>query len=290
VAAAGTGERVKKWALIVDVAQCTNCHNCVLATRDEHTGNEPGEAATPLAWITIERRVRGNDTMVDVTYVPKTCNHCEEAPCLRAAADGSIYRRPDGIVVIDPVKSRGRRDLVDSCPYGAISWNPRTQTPEKWSFDTHLLDSGWREPRCVQACPTGALQSFRLTDAELEERRARESLEELAPELRTRPRLLYRNLRRATRLFLGGTVTRRLPQGGVDNVADAQVELGLAGAPPAACRSDPFGDFKFDDLPTQATWTLRVSHPEHGRLVLEGVLSESRYLGPLELSMSHSEL
>jgi len=128
------------------------------------------------------------------------------------------------------------------------------------------------------------MRSVRLSDAELEELRVRESLEELAPELRTRPRLLYRNLRRATRLFLGGTVTRRLPEGSVDNVADAQVELVIAGAASASCRSDNFGDFKFDDLPARVLWTLNVSHPEYGRYASEGDLSESRYLGPLELA------
>ena len=128
------------------------------------------------------------------------------------------------------------------------------------------------------------MRSVRLTDPELEELRTRESLEELAPELQTRPRLLYRNLRRATRLFLGGTVTRRLPEGSVDNVADARVELVIAGAASASCRSDSFGDFKFDDLPGRALWTLQVSHPEYGHYASEGDLSESRYLGPLELA------
>ena len=95
---------------------------------------------------------------------------------------------------------------------------------------------------------------------------------------------MYRNLRRATRLFLGGTVTRRLPEGSVDNVAEAQVELVIAGAASASCLSDSFGDFKFDDLPAQELWTLRVSHPEYGRYASQGALSESRYLGPIELA------
>ena len=47
------------------------------------------------------------------------CNHCDDAPCVRAGG-GAIRKRDDGIVVIDPVAARGRRDLIDSCPYGAI--------------------------------------------------------------------------------------------------------------------------------------------------------------------------
>ena len=33
--------------------------------------------------------------------------HCDNASCVRIAQDGAIYRRPDGIVIIDPVKAAG---------------------------------------------------------------------------------------------------------------------------------------------------------------------------------------
>ncbi len=281
---------MKKWALIVDVAKCTNCQNCVLASKDEHMGNDfPGYAASmPAAgadWITVERHTRGNDGMVDVTYVPKTCNHCEDAPCVRAAGDGAIYQRPDGIVVIDPVKSRDRRDLVESCPYGAIVWNEEARVPQKWFFDAHLLDAGWSKPRCVQACPTGALRSVQVEDAELRQLEQQLQLEVLAPELNTRPRVFYQNLRQATRNFLGGTVTRRLADGGLENVPGASVELTIDGASSARCVSDAFGDFKLDDLPAaQCCWALHASHAAYGHTTAEGVLTESRYLGALLLT------
>src|ERR1700676_510264 len=281
---------MKKWALIVDVAKCTNCQNCVLATKDEHMGNDfPGYAASMPSsgadWITVERHTRGNDGMVDVAFVPKMCNHCEDAPCVRAAGDGAIYQRPDGIVVIDPVKSRDRRELVESCPYGAIVWNDEARIPQKWTFDAHLLDAGWSKPRCVQACPTGALQSVRVEDAELQTLKEQLKLEVLAPELNTRPRVFYQNLHNATRCFLGGTVTRRLSTGGLDNVPGASVELLVDGAHAASCMTDSFGDFKLDDLPAvPLSWSLRASHPEYGVATAQGVLTESRYLGPVLLT------
>lgn len=280
---------MKKWALIVDVASCTNCQNCVLATQDEHVGNDyPGyTAAMPeegAAWIRVQRHTRGNDAMVDVTYVPVTCQQCERAPCMDSAEDGSVYRRADGIVVIDPVKARGRRDLVDACPYGAITWNATQGVPQKWMFDAHLLDAGWSAPRCVQACPTGALQALQLADAELERIRTEQGLEPLVSGSETRPRVLYRNLRTVRHRFLGGTVTHRTGDGTVDNVADATVELLIAGESAAVARTDAFGDFKLDGLPdAPVAWLLRVGHPSFGSASLSGTLDSSRYLGAVLL-------
>lgn len=281
---------MKRWVLMTDVARCTNCQNCVLATQDEYVGNEYPAYSAPMPeggapWITIDRQTRGNGSMVDVTYVPKTCNHCDNAPCVRAAGDGAIYQRRDGIVIIDPVKSRGRRDLVASCPYGAITWNEQAQVPQKWSFDAHLLDSGWGAPRCVQACPTGAMQSALMTQEELERLQDELQLETLEPIEQAVPRVLYRNLRRATQWFLGGTVVAPSENGSPQNVSGAEVDLILDDVPAGRRSSDAFGDFKFEGLhPRRARWQLRVRHSRCGQTLREGMLEGSLYVGELVLS------
>jgi Fe-S-cluster-containing dehydrogenase component len=125
-----------KWALFIDVAKCHNCRNCYIACKDEHVGNTyPGYAAPQPRhghdWIAISTRERGTAPMVDVAHLPTTCNHCEDAPCVTASPDGAVYRRPDGIVMIDPDKARGKREIVDTCPYG-IWWNEDERLPQKW--------------------------------------------------------------------------------------------------------------------------------------------------------------
>ena len=62
---------VKKWNLVIDVANCTNCNLCTLAVQDEYVGNEfPGYAAEMPRhghrWINIHTRERGRAPMVDV--------------------------------------------------------------------------------------------------------------------------------------------------------------------------------------------------------------------------------
>ena len=37
---------MSQWNLIIDVARCENCNNCVLANKDEYVGNDfPGYSA-----------------------------------------------------------------------------------------------------------------------------------------------------------------------------------------------------------------------------------------------------
>lgn len=276
---------MKKWNVVIDVALCENCNNCALATKDEHIGNDfPGYAAPQPRhghhWIRIERRVRGSDPMVDVAYVPTTCNHCDAAPCVAAARGEAIYKRKDGIVVIDPEKARGRRELVDSCPYGAIWWNDELQLPQKWIFDAHLLDQGWKAPRCVQACPTGAMRAFHVEDADMKEMIRRDKLETLRPELRTLPRVYYRNLYRYSKCFIGGSVT--VARGNViDCLPEARVTLRIGAQEMAETSTDVFGDFKFDGLePSIGNCHIEISHPQYGALrTTAEVREQSMYLG-----------
>jgi Fe-S-cluster-containing dehydrogenase component len=269
---------VKKWNLVVDIALCHNCNNCVLATKDELIGNAfPGYTA-PHALrgegvLRMERSVRGTSHHTQVAHRPVLCNHCDDAPCVRAGG-GAIRKRDDGIVVIDPVAARGRRDLIDSCPYGAMVWNEAEQVPQTWFFDAHLLDQGWSEPRCVGACPTGALTSVQLEDSAMAERVREEGLRTLKPELGTRPRVHYRHLERFDRLFVAGSVLER-KAGVLDCVEGATVELRGASGEARTLASDAFGDFRFDDLPLRTgVLQLQVRHPSGARIERSVLLAD----------------
>ena len=105
---------MKKWNLIIDVAECEDCNNCFLACKDEHVDNAwPGYAESQPRhghrWMNILRKERGQFPLVDVAYQPTPCMHCDNAPCIAEAKDGAVYKRDDGIVIID---HRMHRDAV----------------------------------------------------------------------------------------------------------------------------------------------------------------------------------
>jgi Fe-S-cluster-containing dehydrogenase component len=282
---------MSKWNLIIDVAECHNCHNCVVAAKDEFVGNEfPGYSAPHPAQgpgvIRIERQVRGQGHHVDAAYLPRLCNHCDDAPCVKAGR-GAVKKRDDGIVIFDPVACRGRRDLVDACPYGAVVWNEERQLPQTWFFDAHLLDSGWKEPRCVTVCPTRALQAVKTDDADMAARAQAQGLRPLRPELGTRPRVYYRHLARIDSVFVAGSVVRTAAAG-AECVEGAKVELLRDGQLLASAVSDTFGDFRLDGLAAATgPCELKVTHATHGRASVPVALAEvSVVLGDLRLAAS----
>ena len=148
-----------RYSILIDISKCNGCYNCFLACRDEYYGNDyPAySAAQPLNgqfWMQVKEVERGVYPKPKLSYIPTPCMHCESAPCLTAAKDGAVYRRDDSIVMIDPEKSQGQKDIVNACPYRVIYWNEEKQIPQKCTMCAHRLDEGEKMPRCVESCPT----------------------------------------------------------------------------------------------------------------------------------------
>ena len=271
---------MSKWNLIIDVDSCTNCNACVLACHDEYVGQFfPGYTAEMPKhghrWINIKQNVRGADQMIDVAYLPTMCNHCDDAPCMAAAKDGAISKRADGIVLIDPIKSKGQRQIVEACPYGAVYWNDDLDVPQAWTFDAHLLDTGWTETRGTQVCATQAMRTVKVDDATMAQMVVDEGLEVLQPDLQTKPRVYYKNLGRFTRCFIAGGVETAIG-GVVDSVEGARVALHQGEQKIAEATTDNYGEFKFDELePDSGAYRLEVTAAGGASQTIDVTLGES---------------
>jgi Fe-S-cluster-containing dehydrogenase component len=277
-----------KWNMIIDVAECTNCQLCALAAMDEYVGNDfPGYAA-PMPkhghkWINILQKERGQQPMIDIAYVPTMCNHCDDAPCMKADKLGAIEKRDDGIVIIDPVKAKGQKYLVEACPYGHIWWNEELQLPQIWPFDAHLLDQGWQQTRGQQSCPTGAMRAVKIGDEEMARMARDEGLEVMKRELGTRPRVYYRNLWRYSKCFIGGTLAAE-GNGVIDCVEGASIRLNKNGRTVAETTSDNYGDFKFDKLEEDSgAYVIEISAKGRSKKTVEAKLGASINLGEIRL-------
>jgi Fe-S-cluster-containing dehydrogenase component len=193
--------------LVIDLDICNGCYNCQVACKDEHVGNDWSPIAKPQPdtgqfWNKITDMVRGQVPKVKVTYLHSICQHCDDAPCIPACNVNAIYKREDGAVIIDPDKCRGNQLCLEACPYEDVIWfNDSLNIAQKCTFCAHLLDDGWSEPRCVDACPTGAFRFGDENDPEIMELIAR--AEPLKPGLAVKPRVYYIGLPKP---FIAGAV------------------------------------------------------------------------------------
>jgi len=273
-----------KYGMVIDVSRCVGCYNCFLACHDEHVAIDhlPVAAAQPESghrWMDIKVREQGSFPAVKVSHTPVPCLQCEDAPCMAADKNGALTRRPDGIVLIDPEKARGQRALVDACPYGVIYWNTAANTPQKCTFCAHLLDEGWKQPRCVEVCPTQALVFGDLEDptSPVAQRTAEPAIEELRPELKTKPLVRYIGL---PKRFVCGEVVLADQAG--EPAPGVKVTL-RRGTEVLSVTTDSYGDFEFKDVTPNEQYLLQVSHPGYTARELKVSTQADANLGAVQL-------
>lgn len=265
---------------IIDIAKCNGCYCCQIACKDEHVGNDWTPYAKPQPdtgqfWLKLTEKIRGTVPKVKVAYQPVMCMHCDDAPCMASCPiEGAIYKREDGLVIIDPVRCTGCKNCVDACPYGVIYFNEDLNLAQKCTGCAHLLDKGWGEPRCVDICPTQALRFGE--ESELGELISEAEI--LHPEFHTKSRVYYLNL---PKKFVAGTVYDPVSEeviiGAVCSLVDNKTGDRFT------AQTDNFGDFWFHQL-EESTFSLQIKKEGKTRVIEPINTKEDVNLGDIALT------
>jgi Fe-S-cluster-containing dehydrogenase component len=239
-------------AFVIDVRKCSGCYSCQLVCKDEYCGNDWTPYTRPQPdtgqfWGKLNEYVRGAVPQVKISYVFVPCQHCANAPCIKACPENdTLYRRDDGLVIIDPKKCNGCKNCIDACPYQAIYFNNSLNIAQKCTGCAHLLDRGWKEPRCADVCAHGAIKFG--DEAELSDLIAKSEV--LNPEFGVKPRVYYIGL---PRKFIAGMVYDPVAE---EVIIGAKCVLTGDGGP-FTTTTDEFGDFWFEGLKA-GTFTLKI--------------------------------
>ena len=181
----------KRFGWVVDTRRCFGCHGCEVACKAEND--------VPLGHYirqTIYQDHQRSSGAVARIMVPMACQHCEDAPCIKACPCGSMHKGAGGTVMVNYDTCSGHSACKEACPYGAIYIDPVANQAVKCHNCTHRIDEGM-EPACVATCPSEALYFGDLNDPESAvskisgELDTPGSLETLRPEKGTRPRMAF---------------------------------------------------------------------------------------------------
>ena len=180
----------KKLGWFVDTRRCFGCHACEVSCKAE---NE-----VPLGNFIRQTFYQdvGEYPKVARMFMPMACQHCEDAPCIKACPCGALHKTDGGTVAVNYDTCCGHGSCVDVCPYGAIYLDPVAKQAVKCHNCYHRTDEGM-EPACVPTCPSEALYFGDLNDpdskinAAMNEAKESGELEQLRPEKETKPRMWF---------------------------------------------------------------------------------------------------
>jgi len=255
-----------------------------MACRDEHCGHSSALSAPQPheghRWIDVREWERGDDSRkIKTASVATPCSHCAEPACMKASESGAVYKRDDGIVVIDPEKAIGQKAIVSACPIGAIYWNEELGLAQKCTMCAELLDEGFAQPRCVGACPNGAMFFGDLDDpgSEVSKVIAQNRVTQLTELSGIETNVVHLNI---PTIFLAGSVYTKDD----DAVDGAKVTLTdkKSGAV-MTTETNCFGDWEFEWLVKDTEYELAVEKTGYKKFEAKAVADSDRYFGEIIL-------
>ncbi len=173
-----------KLGLVIDLDICVGCHACAVNCKEWNTSghsapltdSDPYGADPSGVWFnrihTFEVVNEAGDSRT--VHFPKSCLHCEEAPCVTVCPTGASYKREeDGIVLVNADACIGCKLCSWACPYGAREYDEDAGVMKKCTLCVDKiynenLDPRSRAPACVSTCPAGARHFGDLGDPQSE--------------------------------------------------------------------------------------------------------------------------
>lgn len=162
---------LKRLGLVIDLDTCVGCHACAVNCKEWNTGgyhapltDEAPYGTDPSGvWLNrIHTFEAGEGEGSRLVHFPKSCLHCEDAPCVTVCPTGASYKRTeDGIVLVDEDLCIGCKLCSWACPYGAREYDRDAGVMKKCTLCidriyNENLDEVDRVPACVATCPASA--------------------------------------------------------------------------------------------------------------------------------------
>lgn len=277
-----------KYGLVIDITRCSGCGSCLLAVKDEYTGNDyPGYSAPQPKeghnWLNLIEVEQGEGSKIKMDYIPLMYRHNRNLQPIPGVPDGAMYVREDGLTIIDPVKAKGCRRIADSCKDGTVFWNEELQIPQIYTLDAHRLDEGEKLPRCVESCPAQAMHWGDLEDPGSEVSRFIAEhpgeIEDYMPEPGADYVVRYYKLPKP---FIAGEILLADKPGECVEGVKVTLKCSESGEE-RVTETDFFGDFEFKYLKKDGEYTVKTEYPGYAAYEASIKVDRARNLGEITL-------
>ncbi|MDY7077383.1 MAG: 4Fe-4S dicluster domain-containing protein [Chloroflexota bacterium] len=200
------------WGMVIDLRKCIGCKACTIVCK--RTNKVPTDC-----WRWIVDCGLSEPPERQRTFLPMSCMHCDEPPCMAVCPTGATYQRHDGVVDVYHELCVGCGYCIVACPYRArsivfhqkpgvadhdLDHTEHLGVATKCNFCLPLVDAGLTQglqpgldpdatPACVLSCSANALHFGDLDDPDSEvSRLIRENkTARLQEELETEPSVYY---------------------------------------------------------------------------------------------------
>ncbi len=138
---------MKEQAILLDTTYCTGCNTCTYKCIQEFGDHELAARGFFRTLVEIK----------DDGMVKKQCMNCKDPQCVQASS-GAFTKSAYGPVLLDVAKLKDGKKVADACPFHAVQYDETSGKLVNCNMCAHRVAAG-QKPACVEACPSGALQS-----------------------------------------------------------------------------------------------------------------------------------
>lgn len=155
----------KRYGLVFDLSRCIGCLSCWISCKAENIFGKGSGIRVETVGGPHPDTPHGMYPNLSMYYMPVPCMHCDDPPCMEACPMEAIYKRHDGIVLIDEENCNCCEACIEACPYGALTYDGDRDMIRKCTLCYHRIDQG-QEPFCVTCCPYEIICFGDLNDPE----------------------------------------------------------------------------------------------------------------------------